>query len=102
MKRSWKTRRQVPVTYLNSFSNNLFGTFEVARLDDSVCLSIDLPCNLMVCNKEQNDYQDACDLVESHLDLKLKLKEVRRCQSSLYPPGDTRRVGNGRGECAIE
>jgi hypothetical protein len=34
MKRSWKTRRQVPVTYSHSFSNNLFGTFEVECLGE--------------------------------------------------------------------
>jgi hypothetical protein len=70
MKRSWKTPKQVPVLYSNSFSNNLLGTFEVERLDDSVCLTLDLSCNLRVRNREQNDYQDACDMVESHLDLK--------------------------------
>jgi hypothetical protein len=35
-----------------------------------VCLSVDLSCNLKVRNKEQNDYQDACELVENHLDIK--------------------------------
>jgi hypothetical protein len=70
MKRSWKTRTQVPVTYSHSFSNNLSGTFEVGRLDDSVCLSVDLSCNLRVRNKEQNGYQDACDLIEGYPDLK--------------------------------
>lgn len=70
MKRSWKTPRPVPVEYRNTYSNNLSGTFEVRHLDDIVSLTVDLSSNLRVANKQQSNYEDACDLVESHLDLK--------------------------------
>jgi hypothetical protein len=70
MKRSWKTPRPVPVEYRNTYSNNLFGTFEVGRLDAFVSLAVDLSSNLRAANKQQNNYEVACDLVVSHLDLK--------------------------------
>ncbi|MBI9017294.1 MAG: hypothetical protein JEZ07_08555 [Phycisphaerae bacterium] len=68
-----KTSAWIPVTYGNTYSNNLTGQQFTADIDNnnhSCTLSIDLSINLNKRNQNQNCVNDANELAENHEQLK--------------------------------
>src|SRR5271157_239294 len=75
-----KTSAGVSVTYTDgNYSNNLVGSdFTLDASDESICVSVDLSCNLRVRDKDSNSYYDACELAEEHSKLlSLEIDDLR-------------------------